>query len=176
MPDHGHGEAVKLPSFSCIMPALYHVPVFLKENRMFRRIFVSVVLVFGGALVLAGCAASDAPANNASTTNATNRTTTTTTTTSTPAMPASSPASTTAASGDKIGIPECDDFLEKYEECVSDKVPEAARAQFNSSLKQWRDSWRTAASTPQGKASLAQGCKMVADQSRQSMKSFGCVF
>jgi hypothetical protein len=55
-------------------------------------------------------------------------------------------------------------------------VPEAARAQFNTSLKQWRESWQKAAATPQGKSALAQGCKMSAEQSRASMKSFGCDF
>lgn len=143
---------------------------------MIKRIFAPVAAALSCALLLAACAGSEAPANNASPANVTNRTTTTTTTT-TPATTTTSPATTTTAgTGDKIGVPECDDFLTKYEACVSDKVPEAARAQFNSSLKQWRDAWRSAASTPQGKAGLAQGCKMVAEQSKQSMKSFGCVF
>jgi hypothetical protein len=73
-------------------------------------------------------------------------------------------------------VPECDDYITKYEACITGKVPEAARAQFNSSLKQLRDSWRQAASTPQGKAGLAQGCKMATEQARASMKSFGCTF
>ena len=143
---------------------------------MIRRIFVSVAITISCALLLAACGGSEAPANNASPANSTNKTTTTTTTTTTtPATTASTPAaSTTAATGDKIGVPECDDFLTKYEACVTGKVPEAARAQFNTSLKQWRDAWRSAASTPQGKAGLAQGCKMVAEQSKVSMKSFGC--
>jgi hypothetical protein len=38
----------------------------------------------------------------------------------------------------------------------------------------WRDSWRQAASTPQGKAGLAQVCKSIAEQSKASLKSFGC--
>jgi uncharacterized protein (DUF305 family) len=55
-------------------------------------------------------------------------------------------------------------------------VPEAARAQFNTSLKQWRDAWQKAAATPQGKSALAQGCKMSAEQARTSMKPFDCDF
>ena len=30
---------------------------------------------------------------------------------------------------DKIGVAECDDFIDKYEACITGKVPEAARAQ-----------------------------------------------
>src|SRR5215471_6521736 len=51
-------------------------------------------------------------------------------------------ATSSTASAEKIGVPECDDFLAKYDACVTGKVPEAARAQYEASLKQWRDSWR----------------------------------
>jgi hypothetical protein len=151
---------------------------------MLKRSFVSLALSISCALLLTACG-SDTATTNSSNATASNQTatTTTTTTTSTPATTTSTPASTstpatttTASSGDKIGVPECDDFITKYEACISGKVPEAARAQFNSTLKQWRDSWRQAAATPQGKAGLAQGCKMSAEQARQSMKSFGCDF
>jgi ABC-type Fe3+-hydroxamate transport system substrate-binding protein len=146
-----------------------------------KRILVSLALSVSCALLLAACGGSDTTTNNSSNATSGNKTATTTsspaTTTSTPATTTtSSPATTTASSGDKIGVPECDDFIAKYEACITGKVPEAARAQFNSTLKQWRDSWRQAAATPQGKAGLAQGCKMSAEQARASMKSFGCDF
>jgi len=54
----------------------------------------------------------------------------------------------TTSSGDKIGVPECDDYIAKYEACISGKVPEAARAQYQASLKTMRDSWRQAAANP----------------------------
>ena len=152
---------------------------------MSKRFLVSLSLFIACALMLAACGGSDDAANNSSTANASNKTattTTTTTTTSTPATTTSSPATTTtsttttASSSDKIGVPECDDFITKYEACISGKIPEAARAQFNMTLKQWRDSWRQAAATPQGKAGLVQVCKASVEQARQSMKSFGCEF
>ena len=84
--------------------------------------------------------------------------------------------SSTTAAGDKIGVPECDDFIAKYEACVSGKVPEVARAQFQSMLKTWRTEWKKAADNPQTKAALAQGCKMSAEQANASMKAYGCSF
>jgi hypothetical protein len=66
--------------------------------------------------------------------------------------------------------------LDKYNACVSDKVPAAARAQFQSSLAQWRKAWRDAAANPQTKATLAQQCKMIAEQTAPSMKTYGCTF
>lgn len=92
--------------------------------------------------------------------------------------PASStPATTTAAtSGDKIGVPECDDFIAKYDECVSSKVPEVARAQYKSAVEQWRASWKKLAENPQTKGSLASACKQAAEQQNAALKSFGCSF
>ncbi len=92
--------------------------------------------------------------------------------------PASStPATTTASStGDKIGVPECDDFIAKYESCVSTKVPEVARAQYKSAVEQWRASWKKLADNPQTKGSLAAACKQAAEQQNAALKSFGCSF
>jgi hypothetical protein len=135
------------------------------------------------ALALSACGGAETNSNSATTGNANKSTTTTTTTTtgtpattSSPATTTSSPAATTPASGEKIGVADCDDFLNKYEACISDKVPAQARAQYEASIKQWRDSWRQLAANPQTKASLAQACKMAADQAKQSMTSYGRSF
>ena len=81
-----------------------------------------------------------------------------------------------ASSGEKIGVPECDDFIAKYEACVSSKVPEAARAQFRKALRQWRESWRKLAANPQGRATLASACKQAAEQQAAALKAYGCAF
>lgn len=135
-----------------------------------RRIFVPLMLCAAFALVLSACSKSDTNSNSSTTSNASNTTTTATTTTSTPAK------TTTTSSGEKIGVAECDDFLDKYEACVSGKVPEAARVQYQASLKQWRDSWRQLAANPQTKGSLGAACKMAAEQAKQAMTSYGCSF
>ena len=88
----------------------------------------------------------------------------------------STSGSTKASSGDKIGIPECDDFLAKYEACVTGKVPEQARAAYQSSLKQWKDSWKQMASNPQTKGALAAACKSAREQQETALKSYGCTW
>lgn len=93
----------------------------------------------------------------------------------TPAATTSTPASTTAAAGD-IGVPECDDFLKKYETCVSGKVPAAAQATFKTSLDTWRSSWKQLANTPQGKAGLATACKSAMEQAKTSLASYNCAW
>jgi hypothetical protein len=116
------------------------------------------------ALLLLGCYKSDTGTNGAAPTNK-------------PAPAASSPApAATASSGQKIGVPECDAYITAYEACVNDKVPAAARAQYNASLAQLRKSWQQLAANPQTRASLAQACKTAHDQAKQSMKTYGCTF
>jgi hypothetical protein len=83
-------------------------------------------------------------------------------------------ASTSSASGNKVGVPECDDYLEKYESCLNAKVPEAARASLRASFETTRKSWRDAASTPQGKAGLAQACKAARDAAKQALAAYNC--
>lgn len=89
--------------------------------------------------------------------------------------PASTPA-TAVLSSDKIGVPDCDDFIAKYDACVTDKVPEVARAQYKTAIDQWRTSWRQLAANPNTKATLAVACKQAAETARTSMKAYNCTF
>lgn len=96
------------------------------------------------------------------------------------AAPAATPAATrspatVAASGDQIGVPECDSFLTAYENCVTTKVPEQARAQFQAGMKTWRTEWKRLAENPQTKAGLVQACKRQLEASRTTLnKAYGC--
>ena len=112
------------------------------------------------AFLLVACAKEESPTNR----NAAGPTNT------------STPATTTTASADKIGIAECDDFLTAYDACVSNKVPEVARAQYKATIEQWRSSWKKLAENPDTRASLAAACRQSAEQARTQMKSFNCTF
>jgi hypothetical protein len=127
----------------------------------------SLLLCVVCAIVLTGCSKSEPATNGASATpgNANKAATSTT-----PAK------ATTAAAGEKIGVPECDEFIAAYDACISSKVPEAARASYKNAIEQWRTSWRRLAENPQTKATLAAACKQSAEQARVSMKTYGCTF
>jgi hypothetical protein len=115
------------------------------------------------AFVLIGCSKTETMSNHNSTSGNSNKASTNTT------------GSTTTASstGDKIGVPECDDFIAKYEACT-DKVPEAGRAQYKDALAQWRKSWKQLAANPTTKGTLAAACRQAADSSAASWKAYGC--
>ncbi len=61
------------------------------------------------------------------------------------------------AAGESIGVSECDDYLKKFDEC-SAKNP-ALKASMGDSVRQYREAWKAAAATPQGKESLKTRCK-----------------
>lgn len=72
-----------------------------------------------------------------------------------------------AASGDKIGVQECDDYIAKYQTCI-DKMPAAAKATAQTGFNTQKQAWKTAASTPAGKDGLKTGCKMALDSLAQN--------
>ena len=77
-------------------------------------------------------------------------------------------AGKSGGSSDSIGVAECDDYFKKVEECMSKNA--AMKAAMEPSMKQNRDAWKQAASTPQGKESLKTSCKAAADAVAQSCK------
>ena len=90
------------------------------------------------------------------------------------ATSASAKPAAAVATADSVGVPECDDYLTKYQACVESKVPEAARGALKQSIDQTRAAWRTAASNPGGKEGLAAACKQARDASKTAMSSYGC--
>lgn len=74
----------------------------------------------------------------------------------------------------EIGVPECDDYLNKYEACINSKVPESARPMAKQTLDQNRAAWKQAAANPQAKAALATGCKAAFDMAKTAMTAYGC--
>jgi hypothetical protein len=130
---------------------------------MKKGILLPLCLLF--AVLLAACGTTEVTVNRNDSSPATTST-----------SPASTPATVATTSGEKIGVPECDDFIAAYDACVSGKVPEAARAQYKTAIEQWRTSWRKLAENPNTKASLAAACKQSAEQARVSMKMYDCTF
>ncbi len=77
---------------------------------------------------------------------------------------------------DKIGVPECDEYITKVEACVNTKVPEAQRSMFKSSMDSTRKSWKDLAANPQTKPGLTSACKQALDQAKQTYASFSCTW
>ena len=124
-----------------------------------------MLCILTGLLVLA-CGRTDETNRNASTPSSA----------STPATPAGTPAASTASNATEVGIAECDTFITAYENCVSSKVPEAARAALRTSVATWRTEWKKLADNPQTRGTLAAACKTQREATAQQMKAYGCTF
>jgi hypothetical protein len=133
----------------------------MKNKTLFP---LALCLVAGLLLIACGGGASDNAANSSNAAANGNKAANTST----------ANTSTTSTSGDKIGVPECDDYISKYEACVNSKVPEAMRASVKATLETSRKMWKDAATTPQGKAGLAAACKQALETAKSSMGSYGC--
>ena len=87
---------------------------------------------------------------------------------------AASRLTTAVVSADALGVPECDDYLKKYEACVMRKAPESGRAALKQSLNQTRTAWRSALAAPGGREGLATACKQARLASKASLTAYGC--
>lgn len=81
-----------------------------------------------------------------------------------------------AQAADAVGIPVCDDFLTKYEACITGKIPAAQQPMFKSSVDQMRTGWISAAKTPQAKPALESACMQSSEQAKASTAAYGCSF
>jgi hypothetical protein len=93
----------------------------------------------------------------------------------TPVAPPTNRNDNTGATA-QVGVAECDTFITAYENCVTTKVPEAARAQFRSSIATWRTEWKKLADNPQTRPTLASVCKTQLENARTQMKAYNCTF
>ena len=66
------------------------------------------------------------------------------------------------AAGDSVGVAECDDYIKKYEGCMS-KVPAEGKAAMEGAFKTQRESFKAGAATAEGKAALKGTCKTLLD-------------
>ena len=95
-------------------------------------------------------------------------------TTGGPASTVASPAAGTVAW--EFGVPECDNYMSKYRACLDSKVPADVKPMLKTTLDQTAAAWRQAASTPQGKAALAQACAQQETLAKQTLAPYNCTW
>ena len=149
----------------------------MKNKNLFA---VSVLFFF--AIILAACGA---PATS-STVNVNTKpadikpaaTAASTTPAPTSTTPKTDASGTKLASDDSIGVPECDDFIEKYKACMTRaaaKLP-AVEGPMRTAFEQKRLGFKKGAETPAGKASLARICKLEVDNAKPATAAYGCIW
>jgi len=81
-----------------------------------------------------------------------------------------------AAQAQSAGIAACDDFLTKYDTCVSSKIPAEQQAMYKTQIDQTRKAWLDLAKNPSTKATMEASCKQTMDATKASLTAFGCSF
>jgi len=134
-------------------------------NNLNVRLFMFAALICG-VFFLANC--STTPTTNSNTAVVVNK-------------PADSPKTADVpktASTDSVGVPECDEYIKKYEACltkIAEKAPQAAPG-MKTGFEQQRNAFKQAASTEQGKATLASTCKQAIETAKQSTSAYACTW
>ncbi len=144
------------------------------------KLLVSALSLFALTAFLIGCGA---PAANNTATNANSATT------AKPTPAATTPANTMSndnanaadnkdgdetASADKIGVPECDDYMAKVNACISSHVPADKQEEVKKGMEASMKAWKMAAGTAQGKATLPGLCKQAAESAKTSFSAYKC--
>jgi hypothetical protein len=85
-------------------------------------------------------------------------------------------AVTTTAQAQSTGIAACDDFLTKYDTCVTSKLPAAQQATYKTQLDQTRKMWLDMAKNPAVKSNMEATCKQTTDAMKAALQQYGCTF
>jgi hypothetical protein len=75
---------------------------------------------------------------------------------------------------ESIGIFECDEYLRKFEVCITHKVPEIVRGDMKKTLNETRASWKEAVSKAKDKSDLTEACKIATEAAKESLTVFNC--
>jgi hypothetical protein len=146
----------------------------------FRRLALAVAL----AATLAACnqtsapepAASPAPEASPAPAETPTPATTDTGATGIENIPAVAESDALAASsnGSPIGIAACDEYLDKYQACITAKVPEPTRASLLQSLNASREAWRQSMGSPGAEEALSAACTQAREAAKPSLQAYGC--
>ena len=140
-------------------------------NNQKVRLFMLAALVCG-VFFLANCGGGATTGNNTTTANAPKNTTTTTTNTTT----TTTETKTEPDSADSVGVAECDEYIKKYEACLTKIAKDAPQAQpgLKTAFEQQRNAFKQSAANPQAKATLASTCKQAIESAKTSMSAYKC--
>jgi len=136
---------------------------------------IAIVAALCFAIVSFGCGGAANTTVNVNANRSANTTSTTSSTTTTTTNTAAN-AATADATGPNTGVAECDEYIKKYEACLTKIASKAPQAEgpLKTAFQAQRDGFKKAAETPQGKATLATACKQAIETAKASTSAYAC--
>jgi hypothetical protein len=137
--------------------------------------FFTVAVLLCGAIFLASCSSTTTTTTNSNTAVVKPANSANTAKTDAPKTDA---PKTETTSGDSVGVAECDEYVKKYEACLTKIAEKAPQAQpgLKTAFEQQRNGLKQAASTEQGKTMMATQCKQFIESAKQSTAAYGCAW
>src|SRR6266567_1141595 len=74
----------------------------------------------------------------------------------------------TGARAQSTGVAACDEYLTKFDTCITSKIPAAQQATFKGQLDQTRKTWADLAKNP--------ACKQSTEAMKPALAAYGCAF
>ena len=91
--------------------------------------------------------------------------------------PAPSTEATAGSDADRIGVAECDAFIDAYETCRGTKMPLTVRVNAELNIDLWRKQWREILTQdPQAQEKLTSICKLQREKAKEATREYGCTF
>jgi hypothetical protein len=91
----------------------------------------------------------------------------------TPPRPMDAAPETAPPSGKTVGVPACDEYLDKMARCIAKLSPES-REPLAAGMEDSRKAWQSTAATAEGRAALVDACKAALDAAKTAATAMGC--
>jgi hypothetical protein len=76
-----------------------------------------------------------------------------------------------------FGVPECDDYVEKYMSCLEGKVSPEAKQRLLETFEMNRNKWRAMAAMKESASALAVVCRAATQKAKEELSvDYGCEF
>jgi len=140
--------------------------------------FFTIAVLLCGVIFLANCSTTTTTNGNTAVVKPANTANTAKTDAPKNDAPKTDALKPETTSGDSVGVAECDEYIKKYEACltkIADKAPQA-QGPLKTAFEQQRNAFKQAASTEQGKTSLASTCKQAIESAKQSTSAYACTW
>jgi len=73
-----------------------------------------------------------------------------------------------------IGVPECDQYIAKFQLCIEQHVPDLAKIPLKIGMDRAIAEWKKAAKMPQGTSQLGPACILALEGTKKATEKFKC--
>lgn len=73
-----------------------------------------------------------------------------------------------------LGIPECDEYIAKFQSCIEKQIPDLAKLPLQMGFQKAIGEWKKTAAFPEKRSELGPACALAMDASKKATQRFQC--